>query len=414
VQAGLTGVVDRWRDVKPTGEGHDFVRIDAKQERQAYDKATVRLQQARSATALVRAFVEGSGSPRLHLSGRGSVAFPCGLVAAGLELRAGMTLFFVIRPVAFEAGDQAVGQRFFGTYPSGQFRFRDGHVALRSDSAEYVLSGMEPVASEWNLVAYRLGPDDAPEAAIGGAPLRPMGALRGGARPVTFSATPVTLGGSNSDCSFAGEIAEVLIFGTALDDDAAFAAASYLANRHGLPLAPADGRTVHVGDTATAMAAYLPASPARREGGAKLRGGSSSRKDTAAPPDESLKLLKQMEDLKAQLDALMRKPQGMSVPAAVGGGSIPARSATRSATAPAAPRGGKCSAGDAFSGMSVEEFEPPAIASLEDTQQWEDTHKAVFYDIKNFDKGGKPLREFIHAKVNGLKVLRHNIFCKYV
>lgn len=103
------------------------------------------------------------------------------MILKDFQLRNGMSLFFVIKPVAFEPGDQAMGQRFFGHYPSGQFRFRDGHVAIKSGTSEFMLRNVATPGA-WNLIAYRLGNGVAPEASIGGAPLSKLEAVRGEAQ----------------------------------------------------------------------------------------------------------------------------------------------------------------------------------------------------------------------------------------
>ena len=460
----VTAAVVRWRNVAPGKEpsARDFSRIGAGQQRFSMDKAKGRLQQSVRArpdepvSPLARAFVASDGSARFKRGGGGggSVEFPCGLVANGFQLEAGMTLYFVMKPVALEAGDQAVGQRFFGHYPFGQFRFRDGRVAQRSDSAEYVLRASSgesnPEAGAWNLVAYRVLVDGPPQASLGGAPFADMSPLalgRGEGRPAAFSDTAtVTLGGSNSDCSFAGEIGEVLVFRDGLDDDDAYRVASYLANRHGLAPPPA----------AAFNAPPPPDMPV-------IAMGSGLRSPADSHAAESLALLAQMEVLKAQLDKLMAQagPAGRAVPvvptaaprrtdhvgspaldlsrdkkAAVQAAAqapppmgrppltrqqqrVQGVSLTRSndvssmAQASQGQRSGKCSGGDAFGGVSVEGWSAPPTASFEVLQQWEDAHKATFAEIAHFDRGGKSLREFIHTKVNKLKLLRHKLFCAH-
>jgi hypothetical protein len=122
----------------------------------------------------------------------------------------------------------------------------------------------------------------------------------------------------------------------------------------------------------------------------------------------SLKLLHQMELLKAQLDALMATQTG-SEPAARAAPNMPrapppravppprpapplTRAAQRVAggtVAPAAAQrggGGQCGGGDAFGGVSVEGWVPPAGAPMEATQQWEDARKQSLYGITHFDK----------------------------
>jgi hypothetical protein len=261
---------------------------------------------------MVRAFIASDGNARFKSGGGGggggggSVEFPCGLVASGFQLAAGMTLYFLVAPLAFEPGDQAAGQRFFGHYPFGQLRFRDGRVALRSDSAEYVLrlpAGGGVVAGAWNLVAYRVLVDGPPEASLGGAPfaaMTPLALGRGEGRPVAFSDTAtVTLGGTNSDCSFAGEVSEVLVFGDVLGDDDAALVAGYLTRRHGLtlpPMAMATNEPPSPDTPVLAMGAGLQPRPAS----SGVSGGVST-----SVASESLALLAQMEVLKAQLDRLM-------------------------------------------------------------------------------------------------------------
>jgi len=331
-------------------------------------------------------------------------------------------------------------------------------------------------------------------------PLRPSGG--GGLGGVTFSETGVvSLGGSNGDCSFAGEIKEVLVFDLPLDDNAAHTAATYLGQRHGIALAAPAGRApldpgaslaapppqylgnaAAVGATAEegatsldATAAGAGAVPAAR---VQLRGattaglpppaGSSSGErqvrqrrqerqqrqyEQQQPPlqqqpptggnrvSESLKLLQQMEALKAQLDALMatggggadssgrpptaaatapmakasppvpmrappyQSPQRPSVPltraaqraAGMTPGPVAEHKASSSSSstssgssssyAPAVvASGGKCGGGDAFAGLSVEGWVPPAQAPMEATQQWEDARKKSLYSITHFEK----------------------------
>jgi hypothetical protein len=42
-----------------------------------------------------------------------------------IKLSTPLTAMFVINPRSF-GGEHAMGQRFFGFYPNGQFRFRNG------------------------------------------------------------------------------------------------------------------------------------------------------------------------------------------------------------------------------------------------------------------------------------------------
>jgi hypothetical protein len=434
------GAVSAWTDVKGR---HEFAPIAADKSRLLLQRVVARLRGGPSSKGLADTILSSDGRPRyrpgLSVDARpGSVSFPCGLVSRDLRLTGGMTVYLVLKPETLEFGGQAAGQRFFGHYPFGQMRFRDGLVAVRSDGGEYVLPNPAPAAGTWNLVAYRFG--NVPEAALNGGSFRPMSALRGGvAKPVVFSAeSVVTLGGTNVDCSFIGEISEVLVFDTLLSNQDASAVAAFLKKRHrlhdgadptraaGAAEAPRSTKIGAEGGGHPRGRPQRPTPPRRQRGGpqapattaghishalseaqpGELRGFEYVTASMAPPvrSEESLKLLNQMEALKAQLDALMGdngKGNGV-LPAARPGNVRGSSTADKS----------ECE-GDAFRGMSVEGWQPPGRARLEDIHRWEDAYKVAFRDISHFEKGGRPLREFIHGKVNELKVLRQSLFCKY-
>lgn len=258
------GQVVSWRDIKPHGIAHDFVALPQGQERFAADKLkdqiTRYIMRARIDGRYVgmmeyqEQFAGGSGmgsrsminahlqtharlSKRLEDRPAASVTFPCGLVAHNMQLHDEMTVFFVLKPHVFEPGDQAIGQRFFGHYPYGQLRFNSGRVAFKSEQAEYVLDGGPPLhANEWVLVAYRFS--GRPEASVNGMPFTDMHAKQTPpATPVFFSRTGyLTVGGTNADCGFLGEMAEVLVFDAVLDDAQSRAVHEYLAGRHALSI----------------------------------------------------------------------------------------------------------------------------------------------------------------------------------
>jgi hypothetical protein len=49
-----------------------------------------------------------------------------------------MTFFFVLEVDEFVFGSNALGQRFFGTYPDGQFRFADGAPGFYSSNRDHI------------------------------------------------------------------------------------------------------------------------------------------------------------------------------------------------------------------------------------------------------------------------------------
>ncbi|CAM9817825.1 unnamed protein product, partial [Phaeothamnion confervicola] len=108
------------------------------------------------------------------------------MVGDGVELRDRMTAFFVLSPSLIgsgpkggsnSGGDHAAGQRFFGTYPVGQFRFLDGRPSLHLRNGDAVVppppaGGSEKAnalaAGSPVLLAYRL--DGGVEISVGGGP----------------------------------------------------------------------------------------------------------------------------------------------------------------------------------------------------------------------------------------------------
>ena len=397
---GPDGTVSAWADVKGR---HQFNHIAPAKSHELLRRMTERLQQNSTFFTSVQAALNSDGSPR-HPQGHrngdkrtspGSVSFPCSLSSRDFRMRLGMTLYIVLRPSVFGSGDQASGQRFFGHYPYGQMRFSDGHVAIRSEGGEYILPYQRPRAGAWNIVAYRFG--DVPEAALNDARFSAMRPTRGGKpKPTVFSAgSAATLGGTNADCSFIGDISEVLVFNKVVSDAEASLVAQYLRGRHELDEVP----------SRSMLHPRSRLAPSLGKRGLGKNYAMHSREEAPAGSAESL--LSQMEVLKAQLDALMTQKAGPSRKSESNrlqtvGGEKPRRAGTALCT------------GDAFRGVSVEGWSPPGHARLEETSRWEDAYKLAFREIMHYEKGGKELREFIHGKVNALKVLRHNLFCKYL
>ena len=91
----------------------------------------------------------------------------------------------------------------------------------------------------------------------------------------------------------------------------------------------------------------------------------------------------------------------------------PAEPPAVTASAPSAEDGEKCFGGDAFDGQSVDKWTPPRRAELASIQKWEDAHEAMLARLKSANVGGQILRDMIHKEVRALRLLRHNLFCKY-
>eukprot|EP00639_Heterosigma_akashiwo_P014973 CAMPEP_0206368636 /NCGR_PEP_ID=MMETSP0294-20121207/4785_1 /ASSEMBLY_ACC=CAM_ASM_000327 /TAXON_ID=39354 /ORGANISM="Heterosigma akashiwo, Strain CCMP2393" /LENGTH=709 /DNA_ID=CAMNT_0053815169 /DNA_START=126 /DNA_END=2251 /DNA_ORIENTATION=+ len=166
------------------------------------------------------------------------VQFPCGMVASeGLNLRDRSTLFLVLAPGYLERGrgvTASVAQRFFGHYPNGQLRFHEGHVSIKTYGGDLFLRQEVPLEEMHFLIAsYRF--NEKVEISVNGLP---YGLNQDSDRSdVKFSGGLLTLGGSNGDCGFYGEIAEVLMFGSVLGDDEASTIFKYLSEKYGIDLA---------------------------------------------------------------------------------------------------------------------------------------------------------------------------------
>ena len=225
------GAVSAWTDVKGR---HEFAPIAADKSRLLLQRVVARLRGGPSSKGLADTILSSDGRPRyrpgLSVDARpGSVSFPCGLVSRDLRLSGGVTVYLVIKPEMFEFGGQAVGQRFFGHYPFGQMRFRDGLVAVRSDGAEYVCRTLLRRAPEPRGLQIW----ERTRGSLNGGSFRPMSALRGGvAKPVVFSAARRP--GHECGLQLHRGNLEVLVFDTLLSNQDASAVAAFLKKRHRL------------------------------------------------------------------------------------------------------------------------------------------------------------------------------------
>lgn len=423
---GAGNSVSAWADVKGR---HRFNRIPPAKSHELLRRMTERFKKNSTVFASVQAALSSDGSPRHNdatPASRGSVSFPCGLTSRDFRIRLGMTIYIVLRPSVFGSGDQASGQRFFGHYPYGQMRFSDGQVAIRSEGGEYILPHQRPKAGAWNIVAYRFG--NAPEAALNDTRFSAMRPTRGETpKPVVFSTgSAATLGGTNTDCSFIGDISEVLVFNKVVSDAEASFVAQYLRGRHGLDdnvhakriaAVPSRGilrsrsRPEHQGGTHELDSNYRMHSLDKNT--VPLRSLTYPRPVVSEPAGSAESLLSQMEVLKAQLDALMTQEAYSSRTFQSNRlQTVGSEKSKRAGNVGA--KGQLMCTGDAFRGVSVEGWSPPEHARLEETSRWEDAYRLAFREITHYEKGGKQLREFIHGRVNELKALRHNLFCKYV
>lgn len=403
--------------------------------------------------------------------GKNVITFPAPLVANSLQLRDGITAFFVLKPIRLREGDQALGQRFFGHYPYGQFRFHDGRLAFRTDNGDHVYSSDDVIEGETLLAAYRF--DGNVQMSLNGRQFEDSYmSRRKRSQPPAFSASGyVSLGGCPPHNSFVGDIAEVMIFGVPLGDAESRHVAEVLADRHSLALSP-------VADTAAlpemlpqfhaihsqthsphpaipALAAEIDGMEGLGQKGAKTRAidrvpayrhvkekrrndarNVDNESTSGEPETDLLTQLREAQAKLAQLQDTVQRQQLNTLAITSAHPTIDERSKTgleghadnaeslqrSAANAPvvaklptmadvAKPAKNPCLGGDAFEKVSITRWAPPETARLEQIQQWKDAKAQSDAAIKGYPRGGKELRDFVHSQVESLRLLRHNLFC---
>jgi hypothetical protein len=180
---------------------------------------------------------------RVGEAGLAMIDFPCSLKSRSFMLSENSSLFFVLKPEWIGMGAQAPGQRFFGTYPSGQMRLNDGRLSLKIASGEGSLMNPELQlrAGEIALVGYRFSKGKA-AGSVNGSNWEPLVDQKG--RPILakkFTSEPAVLGGTRPDlCDFMGSIGEVMIFDHPLDGVDSHAVMQYLMRKWSLgsPVSP--------------------------------------------------------------------------------------------------------------------------------------------------------------------------------
>ncbi|GBG25861.1 Hypothetical Protein FCC1311_020802 [Hondaea fermentalgiana] len=159
------------------------------------------------------------------------VEFPCALESSKLKLTDEATLFFVLRPEAFLFGQWARGQRFFGHYPHGQFRFVDASPSFYSGGdrklQRHALKSEIRAQHGLILLKYRLAGKQGVSVGVNHDPL-----FRVSSQPVQISKdSRLSIGGVDGGCGFRGGIAEVIVFQGKIADDKMKRVENYLEKR---------------------------------------------------------------------------------------------------------------------------------------------------------------------------------------
>ena len=454
VETTSSRAVLEWRD--RSGGGYKFAPLSAAQYRGA---------SARWKVAVGRQRRRGTAPTAVYDVARredSAVVFPAPLIANNLQLRDGITAFFVLTPTWLQDGDQALGQRFFGHYPFGQFRFRDQKLAFRSD-VDHVYSVTDDIKERIPVIAaYRF--DGRIAMATNGRPLETSRASHKQHTDLQLfsSAGYVTLGGCPPHNSFVGRIHEIMIFGVPLQADDLRHVVEVLSAKHGVrlpssphteallpvshdpsqlrppvamdsaPVIPPLSAAIDVisesGPVVVPQPAALPPPPPpppvenespRQHSRARDHVPAYQRiKNMAQAPvndgvDDSQKmtdLLAQLKDAQARLTKLQHDVDQPTT--AVRPPVAPVVVAPPPPVAPSSSS--SCLGGDAFASVSISKWTPPSQARLEDIQRWTAAKDESDNAIRTFPRGGKELRDFVHTQVTGLRLLRHNLFCALV
>lgn len=468
----------RWRD--QSGGNYIFTPLSPAQHRAA---------SARWKTAITRTRGRDSNGisqapgDLLHFiaarkaEGKTAVTFPAPLIANDVQLRDGITAFFVLTPSLLQSGDQAIGQRFFGHYPYGQFRFHNGRLAFKTENGDHVHSSEDVTEGETILAAYRF--DGNVQISLNGGPFEiSYTSKRKRPQPPIFSASGyISLGGCPPHNSFVGDIAEIMIFGIPLDDSQARHVAEVLAERNGLSITATatyltppqplpQFQTGHsqvkhspnpsLPELSALIDGTAEAAPERKKSRAidrvptykRIRemGRSESETIQQAPNSDITQttesvvegdLLTQLRAAQTKLtqlqDALQRQRQRAYTPRPVfhaeEKGFIHTLQSDAEIKSPIILQGStsqsihrdpqvqarnSCVGGDAFEKVSISKWTPPANAHLEQIQQWKEAKAQSDVAIKGYPRGGKELRDFVHKQVESLRLLRHNLFCAFV
>ena len=168
-----------------------------------------------------------------------SIEFPCTMHCPTVRLNDRTTSFFTIMPQSLDSGVHVEGQRFFGTYPEGQFRFVDGDAAFYAQESGVHKSTTTTTTSihpgRWNLVTYRF--DRFAEISSNGDGLVRVKDRTGRSVRAVFTndrlGNPgVYVGGVRGDtCGFKGRIGEILHFNALLSNEQVDLVHQYLADR---------------------------------------------------------------------------------------------------------------------------------------------------------------------------------------
>lgn len=310
------------------------------------------------------------------------VSFPCALKASSdsssLKLHdQGLTLIFVIRPLYPGVDDSSLGQSFFGHYPSGQFRLLQHQAIFHMQGVDFSLpeGAGKVLFNDLNIIAYRIAGSGSVEISVNGAPFHvalPNKEMKSEDKLNMFSDSALHVGGVTSQCGFVGDVFEILVYGTALPNSNTSTLLQGLVKKYRASMTPAALEKVSTNS-------IIPPTSSN----AKSAAISATTTRTSEPPANDS-------------NPASHKPYPTAAKATSG---VP---------------GDACKTQEDPFKDPIEVFVPPRKADLKDKMAWDEALLDLKRKTTSSKLGGQPLRDKLRKQVMELRLLRFQLFCKYV
>ncbi|GMH92885.1 hypothetical protein TrST_g12087 [Triparma strigata] len=382
-------------------------------------------------------------SPYVPSSSLDGVTFPGPLRTTNFRPQYVSTLFFVVKPtIVVGTTSNVVGTEFFSSGDAA-FSIDKGMVAFASNSKNKDRTVLHMTQSKGHVkadetiaVAYKLN-GDKKMMSLNGSPFEEFEG------PHVFSDSPDTfLGGSAAGRSFVGDVKEVILLDSNLDDDKCSEVLNYLAKKWDIIGMPDDVNL----RTDTRLVPTEDAGSASESIGA---GGKAEHKNPK--PDEltelqKAELKKREEEAKAKADKVKKAEWLEDLDKLHEKAVAEAKEETEKHIEDMkknAPQNdanvedmwtiekakkfvpGPCKgSGDSFKGAPLKVWDvdkqgnyvqvmwpPPASAEFEDINKYTDAYNDAMQSISSLKKGGDRLKKFVHSETTKLKELRHKLFC---
>ena len=365
------------------------------------------------------------------------VSFPSSLHSnQPVQLADGMTIFVALRPTWLsKKGNVVPGQRFFGHYPYGQFRFIEESLSFKTYSGDYLLPLKENMnrsqatistktnvkeginAEQFLLAGFRF--DRKVEMSVNGLPFRIITSDTGknDESPIFSNNGFLTIGGTNGLYEFMGDIGEILIFDSPLTDQESKAVYEYLGHKFNIELLNDDIKTHQLTNSSEpeklsskelsqnrikekeqsndpTLSKDSTSTLSHRISSTSFRGSQYSHSGLKKTESKSTK--------NSNSNTLSEDPDSSS------------RFKTFSFQSISITSQKDCLEENILEFQSpVDNYIPPINASEDEKLFWKKEVSKMKNKLRGFMKGGKELKHFMKSEVQNLKNVRNELFCKY-